>query len=135
MQIVNVFLCRGERASVLATHLTGNRLIVFGIAVEIALILFIYYTPIGNRLFGTAPIALEVWLVCRAVCHRTVAARGSAQMASSPCGGYGQRQDRAASSPMTSCSLCGMFPVKKREIRFYLDYMALRFWHVGCLYR
>jgi hypothetical protein len=29
---------------------------------EVGLILFIVYTAWGNRLFGTAPIAGEVWL-------------------------------------------------------------------------
>jgi magnesium-transporting ATPase (P-type) len=62
MQIVNVFLCRSEHGSVLAARFTGNRLILLGIAVEIALILFIDYTVTGNRLFGTAPIARDVWL-------------------------------------------------------------------------
>jgi magnesium-transporting ATPase (P-type) len=62
MQIVNVFLCRSDRESVFAPGLVRNRLILFGIAVEIALILFADYTTTGNRLFGTAPIALDVWL-------------------------------------------------------------------------
>ena len=62
MQIVNVFLCRSDRESIFAQGLVRNRLILLGIAAEIALILFIDYTPTGNRLFGTAPIALDVWL-------------------------------------------------------------------------
>ncbi|MEW5944473.1 MAG: cation-transporting P-type ATPase, partial [Pseudomonadota bacterium] len=39
MQVVNVFLCRSERASVLSCGVAGNRLILWGIAAEIALIL------------------------------------------------------------------------------------------------
>jgi magnesium-transporting ATPase (P-type) len=62
MQVVNVFLCRSERGSVFARGVMLNRLILLGIAVEIALILFIDYTPWGNSLFGTAPLAFSVWL-------------------------------------------------------------------------
>lgn len=54
--------CRSTRASVLATGLVDNRLIVAGIAVELALILLIDYTPWGNRVFGTAPIPAVAWL-------------------------------------------------------------------------
>ena len=39
-----------------------NKLILAGIAVEIALILLIDYTPWGNAVLGTAPISLAVWL-------------------------------------------------------------------------
>ena len=35
---------------------------VAGIIAELALILLVNYTPLGNRLFGTAPIAWSVWL-------------------------------------------------------------------------
>jgi calcium-translocating P-type ATPase len=62
MQVVNVFLCRSERGSILATSPLGNRLILLGLAAEIGLILLIDYTSPGNRLFGTAPIAPDVWL-------------------------------------------------------------------------
>jgi magnesium-transporting ATPase (P-type) len=62
MQIANVFLCRSDRRSAFAFGLFSNKLIVAGIAAEIALILLIDYTPWGNALFGTAPIPLAVWL-------------------------------------------------------------------------
>ncbi|MBI3343770.1 MAG: cation-transporting P-type ATPase [Gammaproteobacteria bacterium] len=62
MQIVNVFLCRSPSRSVLSTGLRGNRLIVWGVVLELALILLIDYTPWGNALLGTAPVAREVWL-------------------------------------------------------------------------
>lgn len=61
-QVVNVFLCRSPRDSILRTGVGGNLLILSGIAVEIALILLIDYTPWGNAIFGTAPIPLSVWL-------------------------------------------------------------------------
>ncbi|MBI3778219.1 MAG: cation-transporting P-type ATPase [Gammaproteobacteria bacterium] len=62
MQVVNVFLCRSERGSTFTRGIFLNRLILAGIAVEIALILLIDYTSWGNRLFGTAPISSDVWL-------------------------------------------------------------------------
>jgi calcium-translocating P-type ATPase len=62
MQGVNVFLCRSARSSLRTTGLGGNRLILWGVAAEIALILAIAYTPWGNVAFGTAPIGIEVWL-------------------------------------------------------------------------
>ncbi|HEY5594917.1 MAG TPA: cation-translocating P-type ATPase C-terminal domain-containing protein, partial [Nitrospiria bacterium] len=61
MQVVNVFLCRSDRESVLSFRLLGNPFILWGIAVEVVLILLIDYSPWGNRIFGTAPIAPEVW--------------------------------------------------------------------------
>jgi magnesium-transporting ATPase (P-type) len=62
MQVVNVYLCRSDRGSAFTWGVFLNRMILLGIAVEIALILLIDYTPWGNSLFGTAPIALDVWL-------------------------------------------------------------------------
>lgn len=62
MQIMNVFICRSSRDSVLAQKLFGNPLIVGGVVAEIALILLIDYTPWGNALFGTLPIGVEAWL-------------------------------------------------------------------------
>jgi sodium/potassium-transporting ATPase subunit alpha len=62
MQIANVFLCRGDRQPLFDRGLTSNKLILAGIATEIALIALIDYTPWGNDLFGTAPIAAAVWL-------------------------------------------------------------------------
>jgi magnesium-transporting ATPase (P-type) len=62
MQIVNVYLCRSDRESVFSASLWSNRLILVGIGAEVLLILAIDYTDWGNQLFGTAPIALDVWL-------------------------------------------------------------------------
>lgn len=62
MQIVNVFLCRSDIRSVVSTGLFSNRLIVWGVILEIALILLIDYTPWGNVILGTAPIVGKVWL-------------------------------------------------------------------------
>jgi calcium-translocating P-type ATPase len=62
MQVMNVFLCKHPDRSLFRSPLFNNRLILIGIVLEIALILAIDYTPWGNEIFGTAPIALDVWL-------------------------------------------------------------------------
>jgi sodium/potassium-transporting ATPase subunit alpha len=62
MQVMNVFVCRHPTESVFRTIWFGNRLLLLGIALEIILILLIVYTPLGNQLFGTLPIGLDVWL-------------------------------------------------------------------------
>jgi len=62
MQIVNVFLCRSPDRSVWSTGLLGNPLILWGAVLEVGLVLLIAYTPVGNAVFGTAPIGREVWL-------------------------------------------------------------------------
>ncbi len=62
MQIVNVFLCKTPGRSVFNVKMFDNPIILWGIVVEIALILSIDYTDWGNRIFGTLPIAQDVWL-------------------------------------------------------------------------
>jgi calcium-translocating P-type ATPase len=56
MQVANVFLCRSERSSAFAFGLFSNRLILAGILLALALIALVAYTPLGNRLFATAPV-------------------------------------------------------------------------------
>ena len=62
LQIVNVFLCRSASRSIFATGILGNRLLIAGVASEIVLLLAINYTPWGNLILGTLPIAGAVWL-------------------------------------------------------------------------
>jgi sodium/potassium-transporting ATPase subunit alpha len=61
-QVVNVFLCRSERDTVFGENPFSNRMILWGVASEIILILVIVYTPIGHAVFGTAPLPFPVWL-------------------------------------------------------------------------
>ncbi|MBI4293989.1 MAG: cation transporting ATPase C-terminal domain-containing protein, partial [Betaproteobacteria bacterium] len=61
-QVVNVFLCRDDRASSFAFGFSSNRLILLGVTAEVALILGIVYTPWGQAVFGTAPFPAEAWL-------------------------------------------------------------------------
>ena len=63
MQVVNVLICRGRRTSTVSRPRFGNTLLIAGIVAEIALILAIDYTAVGNAVFGTAPIGYEAWLV------------------------------------------------------------------------
>jgi calcium-translocating P-type ATPase len=60
-QVVNLFLCRSERDSIARTGLGGNRLLLAGVAVELAALALIVYTPWGNAVFGTAPLDATVW--------------------------------------------------------------------------
>ena len=62
LQVVNVFLCRSPDRSLSSTGLRGNPLILWGALLEVALVLAIDYTALGNAVFGTSPIAPEVWL-------------------------------------------------------------------------
>ena len=59
-QVVNVFLCRSERASVFDR--IRNRLLWVAIGIEILLIVAVDYLPWGNRVFSTAPISVSTWL-------------------------------------------------------------------------
>jgi magnesium-transporting ATPase (P-type) len=62
MQVINVFLCRDERESILHTSWRGTARILIAIASELTLILVINYTRVGNALVDTAPIPLRTWL-------------------------------------------------------------------------
>lgn len=61
-QMANVFVCRHPLLPAWRFPLLENRLLLAGLATEALLLLAIVYTPWGNRLFGTAPLAADVWL-------------------------------------------------------------------------
>ncbi len=61
MQVVNVYLCRHPSLSLFSRGHRRNRLIWYGIAFELLLLLLIDYTSWGNALFGTAPLRYDVW--------------------------------------------------------------------------
>jgi calcium-translocating P-type ATPase len=60
-QVANVFCCRHPLKSSLSFGLFSNRLILLAISAELGLLLAIVYTPLGNWLFGTAPLDGQVW--------------------------------------------------------------------------
>ena len=62
-QIANVFTCRSTTLSITTLGFFSNRLVLVGIAAELALTGFIIYTPPGNAIFGCAPIGITIWLL------------------------------------------------------------------------
>jgi magnesium-transporting ATPase (P-type) len=66
MQMMNLFLCRHPFRSSLAFGLFDNAYLLLGLAAELAVIVFIIYTPAGHWLFGTAPVGAAVWLLALA---------------------------------------------------------------------
>jgi len=60
--VMNVFLCRSDTQTAFSLRLFTNKLLLLGVATEVALIVLIDYTPWGNLVFGTSPIGVEVWL-------------------------------------------------------------------------
>ncbi len=63
MQIANVFACRTHSDSIFKVGIFSNRIVLWGILVEIILSVFIIYHPWGNKIFSTAPVPLTVWLI------------------------------------------------------------------------
>jgi len=66
-QVVNVFLCRHPEETAFAFRPADNPLLLAAVAVEVALILAIVYTPLGNAAFGTRPLPAEPWLAMAAL--------------------------------------------------------------------
>ena len=62
-QLANVFTCRSPSISITTLGLFSNPLVLVGIATELALAGIIIYTPVGNAIFGCAPVSADVWLM------------------------------------------------------------------------
>lgn len=62
-QVANVFTCRSPVLSITTVGIFSNRLVLIGVAFELALAGFIIYTPPGNSIFGCSPIGINVWLL------------------------------------------------------------------------
>lgn len=62
-QVANGFVSRSFRESVFRIGMFSNKFLLVGIAFEIVLQLFIVYHPLGNSIFSTCPIPLNVWLI------------------------------------------------------------------------
>jgi sodium/potassium-transporting ATPase subunit alpha len=60
-QVANVFACRDDRISAFRLGWLNNPFILWGIAIEVGLLLLIVYTPVGNVIFGTAPLPIGIW--------------------------------------------------------------------------
>ncbi|MBI5041676.1 MAG: cation transporting ATPase C-terminal domain-containing protein, partial [Gammaproteobacteria bacterium] len=61
MQMVNVWLCRSPTESALRSGLFNNPVILAGLLLELVLLLVLVYTPVGQMIFGTAPLVSAVW--------------------------------------------------------------------------
>ncbi len=68
-QIGMVFNCRTEQLSVFKKKLFSNRLILFGVAVEVAIVALWVYLPVPgmHALFNTAPLGWREWLFLIAI--------------------------------------------------------------------
>jgi sodium/potassium-transporting ATPase subunit alpha len=62
-QIGNVFACRSFKESIFKIGFLSNKLILIGILIEIVISVFIIYHPLGNKIFGTAPLGLKTWVI------------------------------------------------------------------------
>ena len=60
-QVANVFACRSNHLSVTRLGWLTNPLILWGILTELTILALITYTPIGNEIFGTSPLALWIF--------------------------------------------------------------------------
>jgi len=60
-QVANVFACRSDRLSVTKLGWFTNPLILWGIAIELTILIVIAYTPSGNSVFGTSPLPLWIF--------------------------------------------------------------------------
>jgi len=62
-QVANVFACRSPILSIFTLGVVSNRLVLAGIATELVLAGIIIYTPLGNTIFGCAPLGINIWLL------------------------------------------------------------------------
>ena len=60
-QVANVFACRSDHLSVARLGWLTNPLILWGILIELIIVLLITYTPVGNEIFGTSPLPLWIF--------------------------------------------------------------------------
>ncbi|MBI2160352.1 MAG: cation transporting ATPase C-terminal domain-containing protein [Candidatus Rokubacteria bacterium] len=60
-QVGNVFACRTDRESVFRVGLLANRLVLGGIAAELAILLALILLPPFPYVFGLAPLAFAEW--------------------------------------------------------------------------
>ncbi|TAN59792.1 HAD family hydrolase [bacterium] len=62
-QVGNVFACRTEKQSVFNKGLLSNRFVLFGIGIELLLLVVLIYTPKLAGVFGFAALTVKDWLV------------------------------------------------------------------------
>lgn len=57
-QVANVMVCRTRSQSVFKSGLFSNRLLLVGIAIQLAMLWFFLYIPIANKVLGTHPLTV-----------------------------------------------------------------------------
>jgi sodium/potassium-transporting ATPase subunit alpha len=62
-QVANVFACRSSRESLFSIGFFTNKLIFIAVGFELLLQFLIVYHPIGNKIFSTAPLSMDTWLM------------------------------------------------------------------------
>jgi calcium-translocating P-type ATPase len=62
-QVGNVFACRTDRESVFRSGLLRNRLVLLGVAAEVALLVTLILAPPLARIFGLAPLSFAEWRI------------------------------------------------------------------------
>jgi magnesium-transporting ATPase (P-type) len=62
-QIGNVFACRTDRESVFRVGLLGNRMVLVGVAAEVAVLLGLMIVPPLRAIFGLVPPAPAEWVL------------------------------------------------------------------------
>ena len=60
-QMVNVLVCRDPKIPFWRIPLRGNPLLLVAVLIEFCLLLLIVYTPVGQRIFGTAELHGSIW--------------------------------------------------------------------------
>ncbi len=60
-QVANAFACRSARVSFIRLRFASNPLLLWGVGIQLALLLLFVYAPPVNVLLGTSPFPLWVW--------------------------------------------------------------------------
>jgi sodium/potassium-transporting ATPase subunit alpha len=60
-QVANVFACRSDHLSIFRLGFLTNPFILWGVAVEVGLLILIVYTSVGNQIFGTHALPAWIW--------------------------------------------------------------------------
>ena len=61
MQIANIFACRSEKYSAFKTGFFSNKLVIWGIALEVVFICLLVYVPFLQKTFNTIGIGWKDW--------------------------------------------------------------------------
>jgi sodium/potassium-transporting ATPase subunit alpha len=60
-QTANAFACRSDRVSFVRLGFASNPLLLWGVGIQLALLLIFVYAPVANTFLGTSPFPPWVW--------------------------------------------------------------------------